>query len=285
MKRRIKKIAMTAGIILAALIIISQIFFSVLKAKFDEEKTLNRLRAKNINPIEVTIPYGNEVIHSIQVGNPEKPKVLLIHGSPGYWMEWENVMSDPKLLDEYCLITFDRAGYGKTTVPPKNLLSEQANVAASVMRHFSQKDEKFIVVGHSYGGGVASQVVLDYPELVSRGVFSSSTLSPELQHKKWYNRIADINLIQLLIPNEVLASNDEMISLESCLRKNENRLKDIYQPIQYIQGTKDVLVPFETVNYLREHKPQGIKYWIEEGMNHFVPFSHPHLIINAIRLN
>ena len=49
-----------------------------------------------------------------------------------------------------------------------------------------------------------------------------------------------------------------------------------------IQGTKDVLVPYATVDYYKSKKTDGVKYMIIDGMNHFVPWSDPDLIVEAL---
>jgi pimeloyl-ACP methyl ester carboxylesterase len=74
-----------------------------------------------------------------------------------------------------------------------------------------------------------------------------------------------------------------MMDLATELRKNEGLQESITTPITLIQGTADVLVPYETVDYYRSVKSTGVEYMIVEGMNHFIPWTDPELVVEAIR--
>ena len=124
--------------------------------------------------------------------------------------------------------------------------------------------------------------MLDYPQLVDKGVYVAGTLSPSHQKRKWYNYAASLWVVKWLLPKEMRSSNYEMMHLASSLKENRGRHNEIHQPLVLIQGTKDFLVPFETVHYYKEQMPSGVKYMIEDGMNHFVPWSDPELIVEAI---
>ena len=73
-----------------------------------------------------------------------------------------------------------------------------------------------------------------------------------------------------------------MLGLPASLKNNEAAVSSIQIPIIYIQGMKDVLVDYETVDYFQGLKPDGVKYVIIEDMNHFTPWSDPYLINDAI---
>jgi pimeloyl-ACP methyl ester carboxylesterase len=50
-----------------------------------------------------------------------------------------------------------------------------------------------------------------------------------------------------------------------------------------VQGTKDSLVPVGNAEYIKRQLVNTMPKMIyEEGMDHFVPWSHPHLIKNAV---
>ena len=181
------------------------------------------------------------------------------------------------------MIAYDRPGYGETTMPAASSLAVQADVAARVMRHFCDEQECYVVSGHSYGGGVVEQLLLDQPARARKGVYVAGTLSPEHQpRRRWYNYIAAFKPVQWVLPHEFNASNTEMFPLHNELEKNRGRQAQIYQPLVLIQGTKDVLVPFQTVDYYKSVKPDGVRYMIIEGMNHFVPWTNPEVIVDAI---
>ena len=60
--------------------------------------------------------------------------------------------------------------------------------------------------------------------------------------------------------------------------------KNITQPVTVIQGMKDVLVRPENAAFAKEMliNSKKLDFIIVDDMNHFVPWSHPQLITNAI---
>lgn len=284
MGRRIKKGAFITSFVLFIIIGILVLSFQIFKAQFDAQKVLTELHTQNVFPTSEIIPYFEDEIHTSYVGNLSNPKVLLIHGSPGYWYDFKNIFIDSELSKNYCIISYDRPGYGKTSVPVKKRLSDQAKVAAAVLSHFSKENEKTIVLGHSYGGAVLEQTILDYHDKIGHAIYVAPCLSPEFQKAKWYNLLISGGLPNKIMPHELRISNLEMMALENDLGMNEERLSEIEIPTTYIQGKKDVLVPYQTQEYYLQHH-KNVNHILLEELNHFVPWSNPELIINAIKSN
>ena len=282
MKIRVRSILKVTGIIMIVLLVALIIFANVMLDGFDETGALSKLQSAEISYEQNYVDYQGHKINTYRIGNPDLPKALLIHGSPGHWSDWINVLLDQRLLNEMCLIVMDRPGYGNTDMPASKELAQQASVAASVMTYYCNQYECFTVAGHSYGGGVVEQILLDHPNTTAKGVYVAGTLSPEHQPRKWYNYMASMILIKWMVPKIMQASNIEMMQLQSDRTKNKSRIARIHQPIIFIQGTEDVLVPYETVAYYKGVKPEGVTYVIVDGMNHFIPWSNPDLIVDAL---
>lgn len=282
MRRRIRRGLFISGFIILLVIGTVSVLFQLFRAEFDDQKIMNEFHTQNIFPISEMIPYGDDQIHSNYIGDLSKPKVLLIHGSPGYWFDFKNIFADKTLQEDYCIISYDRPGYGKTTVPAKKRLHNQAKVVATVLNYYGKAGEKFKVLGHSYGGAILEQTILDYQAQISHAIYVAPCLSPEFQKAKWYNLIISGGLANKILPNELINSNKEMMALEEDLGINEGRLHEINIPTSYIQGKKDILVPYQTqAYYLKFHK--NVDYQLLDELNHFIPWSNPELIIQAIK--
>ncbi len=282
MGRRIKKGAIITSFVLFIIVGILVVLFQGFKAQFDAKKVLTEMHTQNVFPTSAMIPYYEDEIHASYVGDLSKPKVLLIHGSPGYWYDFKNIFTDSNLSKNYCIISYDRPGYGKTSISVKKRLSDQAKVAAAVLSHFIKKGEKSVVLGHSYGGAVLEQTILDYPDKIGHAIYVAPCLSPEFQKAKWYNLLISGGLPNKIMPHELRISNLEMMALEHDLGVNQQRLSEIRIPTTYIQGKKDVLVPYQTQEYYLEHH-KNVNHILLDNLNHFVPWSNPELIINAIK--
>ena len=268
------------GITLVIGVIATISFIAIMPAGSTE--VLERLNEAGIYPKALLIDYkeGSQ-IGAMQIGDSTKPALLLIHGSPGDWSAWENIIANDSVREAFQITSIDRAGYGRTTTPAYATLTDQTDLVWHVMKHL-QRTEDIVVVGHSYGGAVAEQLLIDYPEAFNLAVFVAPTLGPEIMAPRWYNKVAGWSLINKILSNDLQSSNTEMMGLPKSLQLNESFLNQIETPIIYIQGMEDVLVAHETVDYFKEHKPDGVKYIIIEDMNHFTPWTDPHLITDAI---
>ncbi|HYB90126.1 MAG TPA: alpha/beta hydrolase [Candidatus Binataceae bacterium] len=100
--------------------------------------------------------------------------VVLIHGSV-VADSYLPLMGERSLSGRYRLIRYRRRGYGGSSHsrPPVSI-ADQANDCLGLIRHLGIR--KAHVVGHSYGGVIATRVALDAPD----AVHSLSLLEPAL---------------------------------------------------------------------------------------------------------
>ena len=272
---------MKYGIILLVLVVVIIAIMSFIMPA-GEKKVLQRLKEKNINPVHRLLSFNDSLLISMfAIGDSTKPALLLIHGSPGDWSAWENIITNDSIRSSFYILAVDRAGFGRTTVPALSNLQDQAEVLWETLKQVGIT-HNITLAGHSYGGAVVEQLLIDHPEAFNLAVLVAPTLSPELMQPRWYNKVARWKLINLIISRDLKSSNIEMLGLPESLKLNEAAVPSIQIPIIYIQGKKDVLVAHETVDYFNKLKPTGVKYVIIEDMNHFTPWSDPYLITDAI---
>lgn len=93
--------------------------------------------------------------------------VLLVHGQPGRGADWEPVAT--RLSGRYEVLAPDRPGYDGT---PATGMRANAAVLAGLLR--DRGAGPAVVVGHSYGGGIALLLAEDHPELVAGLVLVAS---------------------------------------------------------------------------------------------------------------
>lgn len=280
---RISKVLKLTGFGLASIFLlgITGLFYSFQNESDSEEKTIKEMLEQGVEPTCFLLEWEDEVINTVYVGDPTKQKVLFIHGSPGDWTSWSGLMTDSSLLANFFMISFDRPGYGGTTIDPQADLAEHGRAAIAIMEQFGP-NEKFIIAGHSYGGAVVGQVLVSAPERVEKAILAAPAISPDHQEARWYNKMARLKLINMLIGKDMRSSNVEMIGLSESLRNIEDSFPLVQTPQVFIHGEKDILVPYATVDYWQSHKMPSVDYVLRADMNHFVPFSDPDLIIKAL---
>jgi pimeloyl-ACP methyl ester carboxylesterase len=83
------------------------------------------------------------------------------------------------------VIVFDQQGHGRTADTPRTMSYEQFGDDAAALLH-ALEVERADVMGYSQGGGVALQVALRHPQLVSKLV----TLSATYRQDGWYPSVS-----------------------------------------------------------------------------------------------
>ncbi|MGC8463016.1 MAG: alpha/beta fold hydrolase [Acidimicrobiales bacterium] len=88
--------------------------------------------------------------------------VVLVHGQPGSARTWEPVVQ--RLPSDLWVLVPDRPGYGRTLRAAGGLEENAAVLAGELER---RRASPAVVVGHSYGGGIALLLAARRPELVA----------------------------------------------------------------------------------------------------------------------
>lgn len=230
-----------------------------------------------------SISVRGDSLHFLESAREEAPLVILIHGAPGSAEDFLPLLADNELKNRTHLIAIDRPGYGESNSGEAILdLKEQAAFIAPLIRR-NQTPQKTIVVGHSFGGALATQLAIDFPEWVDGLVLVSPVIEPHSEKISWYQRVALWPGIQQLLPNTLHNANREIITLGHELEKQARALRFITQPTLILHGKKDSIAPIRNVDYAQK------KFFNAEltvsrkpHLDHYIPSKHPELIKSAI---
>ena len=123
-----------------------------------------------------TVLVNGHRLHYRSAGNG--PVVLLLHGIAGSGATWRRLLQ-PLALG-HRVIALDLLGHGLSAKPRGDYsLAGHASVVRDFLDALDITD--VTAIGHSYGGGVAMQLLYQYPERVNRMVLiSSGGLGPEV---------------------------------------------------------------------------------------------------------
>jgi pimeloyl-ACP methyl ester carboxylesterase len=95
------------------------------------------------------------------------PPVLLIHGQPGGIRDWDRVTA--ALDDPEDAIAYYRPGWDGA----RAACGFRGNAEAAIERLDAHRADRAIVVGHSFGGGVAAWLAVHHPERVAALVLAA----------------------------------------------------------------------------------------------------------------
>lgn len=250
--------------------------------------------------LDVSLHYvegDNFNIHYAKTGNLEGPIVLFLHGTSGSWRSFSSLLQNTNLQDKFTLIAIDRLGWGNSTGKDKNSSNKPYHkiqfsvhseaIAAVIKQENEQRSstQPIILVGHSLGASIATRVAVDSPELVAGMLLISGTIDPELSEPRWYNRLAQFTLINVFLPNHLIHSNREVVSLHQELVQIDQKLPSLNFPITHIQGLKDGLVNPKNSLFSQKkfkHLKEDFELIEMPDAGHFILWKNPDIISSAL---
>jgi pimeloyl-ACP methyl ester carboxylesterase len=274
-----KKLIISLGVLTVFLFTLDSCMqFRMSTAEIDE-----RFASTKTSGIQATYQYQKRTMHYAKTGRENGPIVLFVHGSPGSLSDFIQFLTDTTLQKRAQLLSVDRPGFGQSNFGRGEPSLEQQSKMIKPLIESYKKAQPVILVGHSLGGPLIAQMAADYPELIDGLVFVAASVDPELEPPNWWRAPFATSFFRWTIPRSIRASNDEIYPLKMELEELSSRWEKINASTTVIHGTKDSLVPFGNAtfieNKLRFSNPTMV---FEEGMDHFVPWSHPHLIKRAV---
>ncbi|HRI80562.1 MAG TPA: alpha/beta hydrolase [Cyclobacteriaceae bacterium] len=226
---------------------------------------------------------GNRVINYLTAGEANLPLIVFVHGSPGSLSAFIDFMADSVLLKHAQLISVDRPGFGNSNFgrAEPSLEKQAALLVPILMEHRNQRP--IILVGHSLGGPLIARLAMDYPDLVDGLVMVAPSIDPNLEPHEWYRAPLSTPFLRWLLPRSLRASNDEIYKLKPELEKLLPLWTKVKAKTIVIQGKKDSLVPWENADFAAKMISQAkVKLVLVDDMGHFVPWTNPELIRNAV---
>lgn len=242
-----------------------------------------RFQERKVKGTQSVYKVGKRKMHYAKSGREDGPLVLFIHGSPGSLSDFIGFLTDSTLQQAALLLSVDRPGFGQSNFgwAEPSLEKQAALIKPLILEH--KKNRPLILVGHSLGGPLIARMTIDYPELIDGLVFVAASVDPELEPANWWRAPLVTPFFRWLIPRSIRASNDEIYPLKHELRDMIPEWAQIKTKVIVVHGTRDSLVPVANAEFIKKRlSAVQAKMVYEESMDHFVPWSHPHLIRNAV---
>ena len=134
-------------------------------------------------------------IHYVTKG--EGDLVVLLHGFPDFWYSWREQI--PALAEHFQVVALDLRGYNKSDQPEgveEYALPKLVDDVKAVIEHLGR--DKAVIVGHDWGGFIAWNFAMQYPEMTDRlvilnlphpkGLMRELANNPEQQANSAYAR-------------------------------------------------------------------------------------------------
>lgn len=281
----LKKISKRLIISYFAILAMAQLFSGCMTFRLSQKEIDEEFKTSKLKPTEHQIKVLGREINYAEIGSDSLPVAFFVHGSPGSWSAFSGFMKDTALLKKVKMVSVDRAGFGFSGLGDgEKSLQKQAAYLKPIVAKYKQSGKKLILIGHSLGGPMLARMAIDYPELIDNLIFVAPSIDPTLEPARWYRYILDSVIFRYMIPRSFRASNLEILYLKEDLEAMLPYWKNIRQPTIVIQGKKDVLVHPDNAKFAQKMliSSLSVQIWLKDDMNHFVPWSNPELIKEAI---
>ncbi|XOV93339.1 MAG: alpha/beta fold hydrolase [Bacteroidota bacterium] len=243
---------------------------------------MNDFLSQHSNLKSDTLTVDGQQIHYVYSNSHRNNLIVFVHGSPGSWNAFSRYMTTDSLFGKYDMLSVDRPGFGYSdygTAEPS--IKNQAYLISEVIKKFDNPTK--ILVGHSLGGPVIARIAMDFPALVQGLLFLAPSIDPEMEKFEWYRALGKTWVGDLVTPTDFWVSNEEIIGLKAELEKMLPLWRNIHIPCLVIHGTKDSFVPVENADFAKRMIADSlIQVNYLEGERHFIPWSHPSVVVEGI---
>ncbi len=278
--KKINKNQLLIASLIITYIIICQ---SCMMMRMSPKKTKGFFEISKTSYIDKSFIDGDIKIHYIQTGNQNNPTIIFVHGSPGSWDAYKEYLKDTLLLKKYRMIAIDRPGFGYSNFRNAKNLETQSKYITTFIKSIDNK-KPIILVGHSMGGPVITKLAVDNTKMFSDLVILAGSIDPKAENPEKWRPIIKAFPLRYLIPGALRPANDELWWLKKDLVVMKPNLKNIISDVTVIHGTKDQLVPFSNVGFIKNEFVNAKSMTIIpiENANHFIPWEHYQEIRNII---
>lgn len=212
-----------------------------------------------------------------------RPLVVFVHGSPGSSSNFLHFATDQLLLDSFDVLLLDRPGFGYSDFGnSESDMLRQASILNEVVSQFPAHST--FLVGHSLGGPIIANMAMKKPDAYEGLLIVAGSVSPELEPEENWRVPMNSAALRWLMPKSFRVSNQEIIPAKEKLLEMESEWVKIRSTVQIIQGGKDRLVPPGNDDYAKKMlvNAKEVKVYRLPEEDHFIPFSEPQLIREAL---
>lgn len=224
--------------------------------------------------------YVNGVrLHYVTQG--EGVLVILLHGFPEFWYSWRHQI--PALARQFRVVAPDLRGYNASD-KPVGVANYRIDVLTADVRGLIRAfgEDKAIIVGHDWGGGIAWAFAADYPQATERlivmncphpGAFQKQLRSNWRQlRRSWYMFWFQVPWLPELAIRLAARRFVEQAFRGWAIRKEAFSDEDLRRYVEAIQKPGALTA---AINYYRA----AFREVVRRGERKFAPITCPTLLI------
>ena len=248
---------------------------SCMRMRMSSKETKTFFATSKTNYIDSAKEIDGFTIHYIETGNKNASTLFFVHGSPGSWDAYKEYLKDTLLLSKYRMIAIDRIGFGYSDFGKAENLKTQAYIIEKFSK-LTSNGKPIFLVGHSLGGPTIVQMAADKPNDYADLIILAGAVDPKAETPETWRAFIKAKPLRYIIPGALRPSNDELWWLKRDLYELKPKLKNITSKVIIMHGTKDPLVPYSNVAFMRREfvNAKSLEIISIKDANHFIPWEH-----------
>ena len=234
-----------------------------------------------IKPQYKKIKFLNYNLHYAVIGkNDSLPLLVFVHGAPGAWYGYLNLMDDTLLQQKYKLVSVDRLGYGKSNYGRAEISTQlQALAVKQIIEQENVNGKKIILFGRSYGAPIAAQLAINYPQRVKKLFMISPVIDPKHEKFYWFSNLGKWKIVQWFLPEFLNVATKEKFSHPYEMELMLPEWKKLYVPTYVITGANDKVADTCNYTFAKQHIINCPAVFLKlENTGHLVTHDQPRLI-------
>ncbi len=214
-----------------------------------------------------------------------KDTIILLHGWGGSKKSLEPLAHE--LENQFRVLNLELPGFGETKQPP-NIWGVKDYAKYVVEQAQKQGSQNFYLFGHSFGGQIAVQITLDYPEKIKKLILCSAAVIRKrtgltllkIKIAKLFKDTPLAPVASLFVRNSSYKkASPHMKKIMSKILQEDltSKLSEIKCPTLILWGEKDSITPLPRA-YLIHKKIPHSKLKVFKDLKHGLPLVAPDLI-------
>lgn len=238
-----------------------------------------------VKPNYRSVPFLKKRVHyAVMEKNDSLPLLVFVHGAPGAWYGYQNLMDDTLLQKKYKMIAVDRLGYGKSGYgQAETSTALQALSIKSIIEKENTTHQKVILVGRSYGAPITAWLAINYPQTVDKLFMISPVIDPDKEKFFWFSNAGKWKAVQWILPELLNVATAEKFAHEQQMEMMLPKWKNLYVPTVVVSGETDRIADTANFSFAKRHLINcDTTMMMLKNTGHLVTMEQPALIRNLI---
>ena len=273
------------GLLFSTLSIVLTSCFAINKYIYTDKELTEHFENQKLKPVYKHVKFHDNTVHYAVISKSDTlPLLVFIHGAPGAWYGYLNLMDDTLLQQKYKLVAIDRLGYGKSNYGKAETSTQiQANALQEIIEKENTAGKKIVLLGRSYGAPIAALYSIRNPEKIEKLYMVSPVIDPKNEKFYWFSGIAKWKPVQWMLPKMLNVATAEKYSHSKEMELMLPEWKKLYTPTFVITGANDKIADTCNFSFAKCHLNNCNSVFLKlPNAGHLITREHPELIRNLI---